>query len=138
MYSVSHFNYCIHVSANVYHAPVDPLYFDLKIIKYEDLLHIRNATFIYSVYHHLLPASLIDTLAIDFSHVYSTRASSRKLINSYAKTNYIFLNSIKNQCILSWNHCHMKILPSNILLHDLTVSKLKSTLKTFFLNSYLH
>ena len=90
----SHLNYCIqiwgqNVSASVsriqslqnstvrimsfadYHAPVNPLYFDLKIIKYEDLIHIRNATFIYSIYHYLLPPDISDTFATDFSHVYT-------------------------------------------------------------------
>ena len=121
-----------------YHAPVDPLYFDLKIIKYEDLIHIHNATIIYGNYHYLLPPAISDTFAIDFSHAYPTRASSRNLINSYAKRTTSFgINSIKNQCILSWNHCHRKILPKNVFLHDLTASKLKSTLLTFFLNSYI-
>ena len=157
----SHLNYCIqiwgqNVSASVfriqslqnaavrimsfadYHAPVDPLYFDLKIIKYEDLIHIRNATFIYSIYHYLLPPAITDTFAIDFSHAYPTRASSRSLINSYAKRTTSFgINSIKNQCILSWNHCHTKILPKTVFLHDLSESKLKSTLSTFYLNSYI-
>ena len=157
----SHLNYCIqiwgqNVSTNTsrlqalqnsavrimsfadYHAPVDPLYFDLKIIKYEDLLHIHNATFIHSIYHNLLPVSLIDTFAIDFSHAYPTRASARGLINSYAKRTTSFgIKSIRNQCILSWNHCH-KLLPDNVTLYDLTASKLKSTLKAFFLNSYVH
>ena len=122
-----------------YHAPVDPLYFDLKILKYEDLIHIRNASFVRNIYNKLLPASLIDTFAIDFSHAYPTRASAHGLINSLAKRTTSFgINSVRNQCILSWNYCHLQILPSNVFLNDLTDSRSETVLKRFFLNSYLH
>ena len=79
----SHLNYCIQiwgqrVSTKVsriqslqnsavrimsfadYHAPVDPLYFDLKVLKYKDLIHICNASFVHNIYNKLLPPSLID------------------------------------------------------------------------------
>ena len=158
----SHLNYCIQIwGQNVstrtsriqslqnsavrimsfadYHAPVDPLYFDLKILKYEDLIHIRNASFVHNLYNKLLPASLIDTFAIDFSHAYPTRASARGLINSLAKRTTSFgINSVRNQCILSWNYCHTQILPRNVFLYDLSDSRSESVLKRFFLNSYLH
>ena len=118
-----------------YHAPVDPLYRDLKLIKFSDLVHLKNVLFVHSVFHQNLPRALLKSFDIDFTHAYPTRACTRGLINSYTKNTTTFgINSIKNQCILSWNHCH-NLLPG-IRFIDLTASKLKSTLKSRFNLTY--
>ena len=118
-----------------YHAPVDPLYRDLKLIKFSDLVHLKNVLFLHSVYHQSLPRALLKTFEIDFTHAYPTRACTRGLINSYTKNTVTFgINSVKNQCILSWNHCH-NLLPG-IRFIDLTASKLKLALKSRFILTY--
>ena len=118
-----------------YHAPVDPLYRDLKLMKLRDLVHLKNALLVHSIFHKTLPVSLQKTFDIDLTHAYPTRACTRGLVNSYTKNTTSFgINSVKNQCILSWNHCH-KLLPG-VRFIDLTISKLKSALKTRFLLSY--
>ena len=117
-----------------YGAPVDPLYRDLGLIKFNDLVHLTNSLFVHSIFQKTLPESLLKTFEIDATHAYPTRASKAGLLNSLAnKTTYFGINSIKNQCILSWNHCHT-IQPS--LLHDLTTERLKSTLIKSFIDSY--
>ena len=118
-----------------YHAPVNPLYRNLDILKFGDLVHLQNVVFVYSCFHQQLPVALINTFAFDFTHTYSTRASTKGLMKSCAKNTTCFgINSVRNQCILSWNYCH-EILP-NIKLHDLTLTNLKSSLKSAFVKSY--
>ena len=118
-----------------YHAPVDPLYYDLKPIKFKDLVHLQNTLFVHSVFHQNLPTSLLQTFDIEFTHAYPTRACTKGLINSFSKKTTSFgINSIKNQCILSWNHCH-KLLPG-VRFIDLTAAKLKTALKSRFILSY--
>ena len=118
-----------------YHAPVNPLYRDLGLLKFCDQIHLQNAFFVYSSFHRELPAALIDTFAFDFKHSYPTRASAKGLIKAYPKNTTCFgINSVKNQCILSWNYCN-EFLP-NTRLYDLTLSTLKSSLKSAFLNTY--
>ena len=112
-----------------------PLYRDLKLLKFSDLVHLQNVLFVHSVYHRNLPSALLKTFNIDFTHAYPTRACTRGLINSYSKNTTSFgINSIKNQCILSWNHCH-NLLPG-VRFVNLTASRLKSALKTRFNVSY--
>ena len=118
-----------------FHAPVDPLYCNLKLIKFSDLVHLKNVLFTHSLYHKNLPVALLNTFNIDFTHAYPTRSSTRGLINSYIKNTTCFgINSVKNQCILSWNHCH-NLLPG-VRFIDFTAARLKSALKTRFLVSY--
>ena len=118
-----------------YHAPVNPLYRDLKLIKFKDLVHLKNVLLVHSVFHQSLPKALLKTFNIGFSHAYRTRACTRGLINSYSKNTTSFgINSVKNQCILSWNHSH-KLLPG-IRFIDLTAAKLKSDLKSRFIVTY--
>ena len=115
-----------------YHAPVDPLYRELDLIKFKDLVHLQNTLLVHSVFHQNLPNSLLQTFDIDFTHAYPTRACTRGLINTFSKNTTSFgINSIKNQCILSWNHCH-KLL-SGVRFTDLTTAKLKSALKSRFI-----
>ena len=84
-----------------YGAPVDPLYRDLGLIKFNDLVHLKNSLFVHSIFQKTLPESLLKTFEIDASHAYPTRASKAGLLNSLAnKTTYFGINSIKNQCIL--------------------------------------
>jgi len=118
-----------------FRAPVNPLYRQLGILKFEDLVHLHNVVFTYSVYHRLLPAPLISTFNFDFTHAYSTRAFTSGLIKSYAKKTTAFgINSIKNQCIRSWNYCHVKYTDNKLL--NLTLHNLKASLKNAFLSSY--
>ena len=118
-----------------YHAPVDPLYHDLKLLKFSDLVHLKNVLLVHSVFHQNLPAALLKSFNFDFTHAYPTRACTRGLINSFTKKTTCFgINSIKNQCILSWNYCH-NILPG-IRFVDLTAARLKTALKSNFITSY--
>jgi len=118
-----------------FRVPTNPLYRDLGILKFGDLIHLNNALFVYSNHHCLLPSALTTTFAFDFTKTYPTRASVKGLIKSYAKKTTAFgTNSVKNQCIHSWRHCH-ELLPHTRLL-DLSLPALKYTLKSAFLESY--
>ena len=51
-----------------YHAPVNPLYRDLKLQKFKDLVHLKNVLLVHSVYYRNLPIALLKTFDIDFTH----------------------------------------------------------------------
>ena len=116
-------------------ASVNPLYVELGLIKFTDLIHLHNVSFLHSVYHSNLPSPLLDTFGIDFSHAYNTQASARGLINFRSvRTSCFGLKSVRHQSLQSWQYCHNLCTDSRFV--DLSLSKLKHILKSTFLNSY--
>ena len=117
-----------------FNAPVDPLFAELGLLKFSDLIHMHNVSLLHSLYHSNLPPPLIDTFAIDFTHAFETRASERGLINSrYYRTKHFGLKSVRHQSVKSWQYCHNL---ADFKLVDLSLSNLKHVLKSKFLSKY--
>lgn len=116
-----------------YFASADPLFTQLGLMKFTDLIHFQNALLIHRKYHQKVPSPLQKTFAVDFSHSHNTRANARGLINfKLVRTSSFGTKSIRHQAVLSWQFCHDKC-PS-IKLLDLTENELKSTLKKALIN----
>ncbi|XP_057296223.1 uncharacterized protein LOC130625172 [Hydractinia symbiolongicarpus] len=103
----------------------------LNILKFADLVHLKNLIFLYNLYHGKLPEALLDTYKVDFSHSFRTRGSILGLINPPTVLTKSFgLNSIRSQSIYSWNFVQ-NAFPSTQLV-SLTSPKLTSSLIQFF------
>jgi len=118
-----------------FNAPVEPLYAELGLLKFTDIIHLHNVSFLHSLYHSKLPPPQLDTFAVDFSHAYNTRASVRGLINSrFYQTCRFGLKSVRHQSVQSWRHC-LNLYDRSKLV-DFTLPNLKHILKSAFLASY--
>ena len=124
------------ISFQKLHDPVNPLYKDLKILKFKDLLHLQNCLFVSQVEQNQTFAKSFITLKhCGDNHNYQTRASTKKILDTpLYKTNTYGTHSAKYHCIVDWNQ-FKRIFP-NLSETDYTYSKLKSLIKQYFLNKY--
>ena len=103
--------------------PSSKLFASLKILKFEDMLHIQNTLFLHKLYHNKLPASVQNTFTVDFSHVHITRADKVGLINLPMVNSVSFgKNSIRFCSINSWNHSQI-LFAEKLFLTDFVALK---------------
>ena len=118
------------------HDPVKPLYKDLKILKFKDLIQLQNCLFVSQTEQNQTPAESFVTLKhCGDNHNYQTRASTKRILDTpLYKTNTYGTHSAKYHCIVDWNQ--FKRIYSNLSETDCTYSKLKSLITRSFLNKY--
>ena len=110
-----------------------PLYKFLNVLKFSDIVAIKNMLLVYDIYNGTLPSAVIDTFNIDFSHPYSTLACG--LINSILKSTTTYgTGSLKSQAIESWNNCQRANPEAKFF--DMSRSELKKLLSSHFLENY--
>ncbi|XP_057290925.1 uncharacterized protein LOC130613625 [Hydractinia symbiolongicarpus] len=92
------------ISFSTFNASPTPLYGNLNLIKFSDMICIHNIIFLLNLYYKTLPISLINTFAIDFAHSHHTRAADKGFLNlplvhstafvtllTHIKSNYNFI-----------------------------------------------
>ena len=116
--------------------PVNPLYKDINVLKFKDLLHLQNCLFVLQIeQNQTLAKSFVTLKHCGDNHNYQTRASTKRILDTpLYKTNTYGTHSAKYHCILDWNQFE-RIFP-NLSEIDYTYSKLKSLIKRYFLNKY--
>ena len=119
-----------------FHDPVNPLYKDLKILKFKDLLHLQNCLFVLQIeQNQTLAKSFVTLKHCGDNHNYQTRASTKRILDTpLYKTNTYGTHSAKYHCILDWNQ--FKRIFANLSETDYTYWKLRSLIKQYFLNKY--
>lgn len=116
------------------HSHANPLFSQLKILKFPDYVHLHNVLFLKKITLNTLPFSVIKTFGIDFSVNYGTRGYSNGLISvPSVQTVSYGLNSIRFQSIRSWNKF---IQHFNLSFLELSSNALRIKLTDFFLQSY--
>ena len=65
-----------------FHDPVNPLYKDLKILKFKDLLHLQNCLFVLQIeQNQTLAKSFVTLKHCGDNHNYQTRASTKRILD---------------------------------------------------------
>ena len=126
----------VKISFKKLHDPVNPLYKYLKILKFEDLLHLQNCLFVSQIeQNQTLAKSFVTLKHCIHNHNYQMRASTKKILDiPLYKTNTYGSHSAKYHYIVDWNQ--FKRIFTNLSESDYTYSKLKSLIKQYSLNKY--
>ena len=117
-------------------SPSSPIFSELRILKFFDLVEVMN---ILSVYQHLnskLPADLLVTLNFSkMSHSFGTRGNSLGLLNlPIANTKTYGLNSFTRLAIQQWNSLQRNF--PDLTLAETSLYKLKSIIQKAYLYTY--
>ena len=118
-----------------FRADSNPLYKSLSVIKLSDQIILQNCLFVHDTLKKLSPVCFHDYFE-QTHNMHSILTKSCSLGCLYVtKSNTIRygLNSITRTCISNWNLLAEKL---NIDLGSLSRSKLKRSIKSFFVNSY--
>ena len=112
------------MSFSKYNDHTSPLFKDLCILKFTDVIYYLNCIFLYKYHHNQLPAAFNNLFTpVSSRHKYETRAASK---NSYCipsiKTNYGKFN-IRYRGASLWNDL------DNSLKQTTSLHKFKSTIK---------
>ena len=117
-------------------ANASPIFKELNILKFEDLIHLYNCTFMYQMENFQLPKTF-NTFSslVRNEHNYNTRASSAGLhVVPTVNTRLYGTLSIKNQCVKDWNN--FKRLFSAHINNELSLNKVKSLFKNKTFTDY--
>ena len=118
-----------------FHAEINPLYSNLKIIKLSDQITLQNCLFVHDALKKVSPVCFHDYFK-KTNQIHSIPTKSSSLGCLYVtKTNTVRygLNSITRTCISNWNYITQKL---NSDLTSLSRLKLKYHIKLHFLQSY--
>ena len=87
------------------HDPVNPLYKDLKILKFEDFLHLQNCLFVTKIEQNQRRAKYFVSLKhCGDNHNYQTRAFTKRILDTpLYKSNTYGSYSAEHYCIVDWN-----------------------------------
>ena len=108
------------------------LYFDLKILRYQDYIEILNCFFVYDCMKNILPKAFKDMFNY-VDHGYNTRAITKKHLKlPYVKTTKYGINSITYNAINTWN----KLINKNISSEDMKRNELKRLIHNFLISKY--
>ena len=100
------------------------------------LLHLSNRLFVSQIeQNQTLAKSFVTLKHCGDNHHYQTRASIKRILDAplYKRSTY-GTHSARYYCIVDWNQ-FKRIFP-NLSETDYTYSKLKSSIKQYFLNRY--
>ena len=128
------------------------LYAKLGLLKFADMVECENVLLLHKIFHNMMPLSVQDTFAVDFSHIQDTRAEKTGLINLHTVNLVCFgKDSIKFNAINSWNRISLNMENGREKVKDsaddndddallklisLDYFTLKRELKKFFITSY--
>ena len=118
--------------------PCGPLYNEMKIIKFFDLITFYNCVFIAEHLNQNLPSSFGNYFTyMANQHHHNTRGTVRKLVNvPQCNTSFYGTHSITAKSVRDWNNLQKKI-TFEFNRENVITPKLMLTVKEFFLTSYL-
>ena len=124
------------ISFAEFHAPCDPLYYKLKVLKLADMVKLLNIIFTKSSLQQTSPSCFHNYFTyVRDSHGYNTtNASLRCLFVTSIETNKYGLHSITRKCISEWNHTMLSITNK---IPELPFGELKKFLTNTYLESYV-
>ena len=87
------------------HDLVNPLYKDLKILKFKDLLHLQNCLFVLQIeQNQTLAKSFVTLRYCGDNHNHQTQAYTKRILDTpLYNVNTYGTHSAKYHCILDWN-----------------------------------
>ena len=122
-----------------FHDPINPLYKDLKILKFKDLLHLQDCLLVLEIEkNQALAKSFVTLKHCGDKNNCQIWASTKRIHSSYTplyKTNTYGNHSAKYHCILDWNQ-FKRIFPNLWSSKMAIYSKFRSLIKRYFLNKY--
>ena len=86
-----------------FHDPVNPLYKDLKILKFKDLIHLQNCLFVLQIeQNQTLAKSFVTLKHCGDNHNYQTRASTKRILDTplYKTNTWVFVLIQQNIIVL--------------------------------------
>ena len=104
-----------------FHDPVNPLYKDLKILKFKDLLHLQNCLFVLQIeQNQTLAKSFVTLKHCGDNHNYQTRASTKRILDTplYKGNTWVFV-FIQQNIIVLRNETSLK--ESSLISQKLTI-----------------
>ena len=122
--------------ADTFYDHVSPTYKKYKLLKFRDLVTLKNLTFVHDFFNNKLPESFVGyfTLTRDMhSHILRNEKHGQLFVPSTDSVRY-GRNSVKLKSILAWNDFAQKFPEENLL--QLSQSKLKTIIVNHFLESY--
>ncbi len=122
------------ISFSHFAAPSSPIFRSLKILKLEDIIHSNILMFVYKALNKVSPTCFHSYFTLNSSvHRIGTRQVTRgDLFKSFKITTLYGLKTIKYFGSKLWNTIPLFIRVST------STSVFRSSLKTFFIDSYLH
>ena len=125
------------ITFNAPRSPSNPIFFNLEILKFFDLVEVLNILFIHQHSNRDLPEDLLNTLNLSkTSHSFNTRGSTLGLLQlSSVKTKFYGLNSFSRLSIQQWNRLQRSF--SEINLCEISESNLKHLARKFYLKAYV-
>ena len=110
------------------HDRISCVYKECKILRFPDILNLKNCLFMYQIQHRPKLSASFPPLHAKDKHNYNTRSATDNLLDiPLTKTNMYGKNFIKNHCIRDWNNLKKDL--SDIPDSELSLSKIKSYLK---------
>ena len=121
----------------------EPLFKQLSILKFTDIIKTYNCLFVHDYLNGKLPSSFDNIFKkVDNIHNVNTRSASKGLISlSNCRSSSFGLKSIYRNCIISWNTLAKEMHKTQngqipIDLQNISRKKLKYILKTFAIDLY--
>ena len=113
-----------------------PLFFKLKILKFNDKVHLENVLLISKFINSLLPPVFINWLTFCSNvHNYETTSSATcKLFKPFFCTNLYGKNSITVNAIDVWNKAQTSL--ADTILKDSTPNQIKTIIMKKMIDSY--
>ena len=118
-------------------SPSNPIFSDLGILKFFNLVEVLNILFVHQLFNFDLPEGLMDTFDFSkISHSFNTRGSCLGLLKiSSVNTKTYGLHSFSRLSIQQWNHLQQSF--PDINLAEISYSNLKYLARKFFLEKYM-
>ena len=124
------------ITFSEFNQPSKPLLKQLNLLDIFDSTNMSNITLVHQILNKISPVDLNSLFSLSFRPAtHNTRGSSIKLLDKpLFRTSSFGINSILYQCILTWNF-FQSLFPGQDL-SSLSISKVKSLCKIFFINQY--
>ena len=122
-----------------FRAPSSPLYKISNVLKFTDLVSLKNFLYVFDSFSGKIPSSLRNIFSyIHLRHEHQTRISSQNCVNlPISRTLEYGINSINGQSARNWNFFQVNLFKHhNNTGKQLTRNKLKSLITSHFINSY--
>ena len=113
-----------------------PLFFKLKLLKFNDKVHLENVLLISKFINSLLPPVFNNwfTFCSNVHNYETTSSATCKLFKPSFRTNLYGKNSITVNAIDAWNKAQTSL--GDTILKDLTPSKIKTIIIKRMIDSY--
>ena len=118
-------------------SPSSPLFSNLEILKFFDLVEVLNICFVHQHLNSSLPVDNLESLIFhQINHSYNTRGNTMGLLKiPFAQTSSYGLNSLTRLAIQQWNSLQRSLPALN--LANIPFFNLKSITQKHYLNSYI-